>query len=83
LAILKSINSHIHFYYRGVWQKTPFIITGGAGAPLKHYKNNGFYNYVKVTIDGNKIEYNVVKIKVKEPSFLKKSWIELKNTLGV
>ena len=75
--------SHIHFYYRGVWQKTPFIITGGAGAPLNHYKNNGFYNYVKVTIDGNKIEYNVEKIKEKEPSFLKKSWIELKNTLGV
>ncbi|SHO80524.1 Metallophosphoesterase, calcineurin superfamily [hydrothermal vent metagenome] len=54
--------SHIHFYYRGVWQKTPFIITGGAGAPLKDYSNSGFYHYIKVIVNDNNIEYKVIKI---------------------
>ncbi len=27
--------SHIHAYFRGKWHQTPYIITGGAGAPLK------------------------------------------------
>ncbi len=25
--------SHIHNYYTGTWGKTPYIISGGAGAP--------------------------------------------------
>lgn len=53
--------SHIHFYYRGFWNKTPFIITGGAGAPLKKFKDNGFYNFVKVTVKGKKLKYEVIK----------------------
>jgi len=33
---------HIHGYYRGIWGKTPYIITGGAGSELagsdpRHY----------------------------------------------
>ena len=75
--------SHIHFYYKGKWQKTPFIITGGAGAPLKHYKNLGFYNYIKVTVNGNKVTYKVVKIDVKEPTILQKTILELKNILNI
>ncbi len=59
--------SHIHFYYQGFWQKTPFIITGGAGAPLKKYKDNGFYNFVKVTVKGKEIKYKVIKIVQKQP----------------
>ena len=75
--------SHIHFYYKGKWQKTPFIITGGAGAPLKHYKSMGFYNYVKVTVNGNKVTYKVIKIDEKEPSFLQKTLLEIKNSLNL
>lgn len=74
--------SHIHFYYRGKWQKTPFMITGGAGAPLKHYKNSGFYHYIKVTVRGNNVTYKVIKIDEKEPSFLEKFILELKNFLN-
>ncbi len=55
-------SSHISSYFRGVWQKTPYIITGGAGAPLKE---NSFYHYIKVIVDGDKIEYKVVKLDVK------------------
>jgi hypothetical protein len=51
--------SHIHAYFRGVWHQTPFIITGGAGAPLK---SGGFYHYIAVTVSGDKVDYKVVKI---------------------
>lgn len=56
--------SHIHGYYRGVWGKTPYIITGGAGAELsgsnsQHY----FYHYVKVNIWDNGVKYEIVRLK--------------------
>jgi len=51
--------SHIHSYFKGFWHKTPYIITGGAGAPLNE---NGFYHYIKVTVSGDKVEYKVVKL---------------------
>jgi len=56
--------SHIHGYYNGTWGKTPYIITGGGGAELagsdpKHY----FYHYIKVNIDNNSVNYDVVKLK--------------------
>ena len=55
--------SHIHAYFRGFWQNTPYIITGGAGAELagtdpKHY----FYHYIKVKVMDNGINYQVVKL---------------------
>ena len=56
--------SHIHAYYNGTWGKTPYIITGGGGAELagtdpKHY----FYHYIKVNVNGNSVNYNVIKLK--------------------
>jgi 3',5'-cyclic AMP phosphodiesterase CpdA len=52
--------SHIHAYYRGKWGKTPYIITGGAGAPLSG-KNPGhsFYHYIKVSVSDKGIVYEV------------------------
>ncbi len=51
--------SHIHSYYHGFWKKTPYIISGGAGAPLKE---NGFFHYIKVTVDNSHIYYKVIKV---------------------
>ncbi len=56
--------SHIHGYYRGVWGKTPYIITGGAGAELagadpQHY----FYHYIKVNVDKSGVKFDIVKLK--------------------
>jgi len=51
--------SHIHSYYHGFWHKTPYIISGGAGAPLKE---GGFFHYIKVSVDGSKIIYQIIKI---------------------
>ncbi len=55
--------SHIHYYHRGVWHQTPYIITGGAGAPLRGYSRNGFYHYIRVVVEGKKVKYEVVKLK--------------------
>jgi Calcineurin-like phosphoesterase len=56
--------SHIHGYYKGVWGKTPYIITGGAGGELAgtdphHY----FFHYVKVNVSDAGVSYDVVKLK--------------------
>lgn len=66
--------SHIHMYFRGQWHGTPFIITGGAGAPLKHYKKSGFYHYIKITITDDKVSYQVIPLTIPEPSFLEESY---------
>lgn len=55
--------SHIHAYYEGKWQNTPYIITGGGGAELagtdpKHY----FYHYIKVNVKEKQVTYDVVRL---------------------
>lgn len=48
--------SHIHNYYTGTWGKTPFIISGDAGAPSYLGKTNGTVtnpshrDYIRVTV---------------------------------
>lgn len=56
---------HIHGYFTGQWQGVPFTITGGAGVPLhggdpEHY----FYHYLKVKVDGDKIEIQAQRVEV-------------------
>ena len=56
--------SHIHGYYKGVWGKTPYIITGGAGAELYGTDpNHFFYHYIKVDVSDGNVKYSVVKLK--------------------
>lgn len=57
------ITSHIHGYFEGVWGKTPYILTAGAGAPLygtdpAHF----FYQYVLVHVSPGGVTHEVVKI---------------------
>ena len=75
--------SHIHFYYRGKWHQTPFIITGGAGAPLKHYRGHGFYHYVKVIVTGEDVTYKVVKIDAKAPSWVQEAIQSVRDVLDM
>ena len=63
--------SHIHGYYRGIWSKTPYIITGGAGAEMsrtdpQHY----FYHYIKVNLTNEGVKYQVVKLKSPDFEFV-------------
>ena len=62
--------SHIHGYFKGVWGKTPFIITGGAGSPLSgpssqdnvsNTTQSYFYNYILVNVTDSGVNYEVVR----------------------
>jgi len=56
--------SHIHAYYRGVWGRTPYIITGGAGAELVGTDpEHDFYHYIKVTVGDAGVSYEVKRVK--------------------
>jgi len=60
-------SSHIHGHFRGVWGKTPFTITGGAGSPLNKPVNqndstkNYFYHYILVNVTDHGVNYGVVR----------------------
>jgi len=55
--------SHIHGYFTGKWGKTPYIITGGAGAELVGTNStNYFYHYIDVRVSDSGVRYYVVKI---------------------
>lgn len=56
--------SHIHAYYEGYWGKTPYIITGGAGAELgRSDPGHYFYHYIKVHVSRSGVNYEVKKLK--------------------
>jgi len=56
--------SHIHEYDKGIWGRTPYIITGGAGAELRGGDpSHCFYHYVQVHISDAGVSYNVVHLK--------------------
>lgn len=54
---------HIHGYFNGKWNKTPYIITGGAGSPL-HGSNpeNFYYQYILVNVTDDNVTYTPIKI---------------------
>jgi len=55
--------SHIHGYFKGQWGKTPYIITGGAGAPLaSEGKAHRFHHYIRVDVSDSGVQYTVVKV---------------------
>ena len=51
--------SHIHNYYTGVWGITPYIISGGAGAPPEngHPPN---HHYIVVNVSDQTVTYTYV-----------------------
>ncbi len=55
--------SHIHGYYKGIWGKTPYFITGGGGVRLagsnpEHF----FYHYIKVQVSDTGVQFDVIKL---------------------
>ena len=54
---------HEHLYLRKTVDGIPHVITGGGGAPLyAKDEEGGFYHYVFVTVDGDKVSAEVVDI---------------------
>lgn len=51
--------SHVHNYYTGIWGKTPYIISGGAGAPPEngHPPN---HHYIVVNVSNQNVTYTYV-----------------------
>ncbi len=61
-GVTMLFTSHIHGYFKGTWGKTPYIISGGAGAPLVGFSpEHFFYHYIKVTVSPSGVHYEVVK----------------------
>jgi hypothetical protein len=54
---------HDHLYLRKTVDGMPHIIAGGGGAPLYAYeKDGGFYHFIVVTVDGDKVSAEVIDI---------------------
>ena len=57
------LTSHIHGYYSGKWGSTPYVITGGAGAPLQGSDPAHFFNhYIRVHVSEQGETFKVVKL---------------------
>jgi 3',5'-cyclic AMP phosphodiesterase CpdA len=54
---------HEHFYQRTAVKGITYVITGGGGAPLYATDDNGgFYHFIIVLVDGDKIHAEVIDI---------------------
>ncbi|MGC1454475.1 MAG: metallophosphoesterase [Nitrospirota bacterium] len=54
---------HEHYYQRRMVDGIVHIITGGGGAPVyDKEENGGFYHFVHVTVDGDKVSGEVIDI---------------------
>lgn len=55
--------AHQHGYFTGKWGKTPYTVTGGAGAELGgEDKKHFFHHYVLVKVDNDKVTYQVKQV---------------------
>ncbi len=55
--------SHIHSYITGTWGKTPYIISGGAGAEIySGDTGEAVFHYIKVNVSEEGVSYEVVKL---------------------
>lgn len=54
---------HEHYYEKRMVNGIPHIITGGGGAPMyDREEDGGFYHFVRVTVDGDRVSGEVVDI---------------------
>jgi predicted phosphodiesterase len=65
-------SGHIHCYFRKVINGVTYIICGGAGGGLKCA--NGFFHYVRISVEDKKIEDSVIKVK-------NDGWLQLKGDI--
>jgi len=61
--VTRVFTAHVHGYYTGQWNRTPFTVTGGAGAELDGTSSNHFfYHYIKVNVSNSGVNYEIKKI---------------------
>ncbi len=55
--------AHQHGYFTGKWGKSPYTVTGGAGAELGgEDKSHFFHHYVLINVNGSKVDYQAKQI---------------------
>ncbi|MHC1605206.1 MAG: metallophosphoesterase family protein [Candidatus Methanofastidiosia archaeon] len=55
--------SHIHGYGEVEYKGVKYVVSGGAGAPIDGTEiEGGFYHYILVSVNGNNVSYEVVKV---------------------
>ena len=55
--------AHQHGYFTGKWGKSPYTVTGGAGAELGgEDKSHFFHHYVLIDVNGSKVDYKAKQI---------------------
>jgi hypothetical protein len=60
--VTMAFAAHVPGIYQGTWGLTPYTITGGAGEPIDDIDaTHRYYNYVKVTVASDRVDYEVVK----------------------
>jgi len=83
---------HIHGYFVGKWNNIPYAITGGAGAELQGSDPQAFFhNYLKVKVNGARIDVTVVPVRLSKSQdlllgareYVKREKIELALYLAV
>ena len=63
--------AHQHGYFTGHWGKTPYTVTGGAGAELGGTdKSHFFHHYVLVDVNNTNVSYKAVHISQTTDSLL-------------
>ncbi len=56
-------SGHEHYFERRIVDGINYIITGGGGAPVYDTEEDGgFYHFVRVTVDGDKVSAEVIDI---------------------
>jgi 3',5'-cyclic AMP phosphodiesterase CpdA len=72
---------HIHAYYEGRCGGVPYIITGGAGAPLDGVDpEHDFYHWIKVTVTEEGFTTEVMKVEPPESDvleFFNVLWVDI------
>ena len=54
---------HEHFYQRKIVDGITYVITGGGGAPMYlKDEDGGFYHFVRVVVDGDKVSAEVIDV---------------------
>jgi len=80
-GVTMLFTSHIHLYMSGRWGDTPYIVSGGAGAPLKRFEKRGFYHYIIVSVDKNATKYRVVKVEGEKAGFFENLFEEARESV--
>ncbi len=61
-GVTAAFASHARGVYQGTWGRTPYVVTGGAGAPIESPDDAcRYHNFVKVSVFQDQVDFEVVR----------------------